>query len=332
MFFFVCLVKSDSSENKLTKKKFKITKYKTVNTIDKKLFTYICVNNCEKNKSDKYFFLKKLFLKKPIDGQLATKLTEEPKTKYLYYIFDNLSVASDQFEKLENFVNITLNTCQSDSFEIFLKISSPGGVAYQFEKAYSNLMRLKNKGFKLTALIDDVCASGGYMLACACDKIICSQYAKIGSIGVRADTTNCHRLLKDKLGIEYKTFKTGDYKDMIPFGEECTQEHIDRMTETMNETLQDFKNIVQTNRKLSDDQMKNILSAKVWTGNMAKENGLVDEIMMPATYIETFAEDNEIFVITPEDEKESYIKDLLNVTCGNLMNKVTSNCFTNVVL
>ena len=341
------MLKQDSSENKLTKKKFKITKYKTINTIDKMLFTHMCVDDCKKDenvkKVKKEFFLKKilkkLFVKKtPETLKLTTRtMVQETKVKYLYYTFDNLSTTGDQFEKLENFVNITLDTCKSDSFEILLKISSPGGAAYQFEKAYSNLIRLKDKNFKLTALVDDICASGGYMLACACDKIVCSQYAKIGSIGVRADTTNCHKLLKYKLGVDYRTFKTGDYKDMIPFGEECTQEHIDRMAEMMNETLKDFKTIVQTNRKLSDDHMITALSAKVWPGYVAVELGLVDEIIMPSTYIETLANDNDIFVITSENEKESYIKELMNMTfepiVKSLFNNIMhNNSFTDVSL
>lgn len=299
------------------------------------------MNDCKKTEDvSKEFFIKrlikKLFMKKSSES-LSQKNPQKdfqetlPKTKYLLYTFNNLSNSSffDEFEKLQNFVDITINTCDPKSFEILLKISSPGGVAYQFEKAYSSLMRLKNKGYKLTALIDDVCASGGYMLACACDKIIASQYAKVGSVGVRADTINCYTLLKDKLGVEYKTFKTGDYKDIIPFGDKCIDDDIHRMRELLHDTLLDFANIVKTQRNLSDDQMKTILLAKVWNGEVAKTHGLIDDIELPNSYIETLAASTsgEIFVITSDDKNESTLKDLLNMSYDNLI-KAFYNCLT----
>jgi len=348
VFIGMCMLKSTTKENKLTQKKFRVTKYKNINEIDKKIFTHVCVNNCKKkDDTPKEFFLKRLikriFTKKQPKSLLQESPQEtQPKTKYLLYTFNNLSNTSknDEFEKLQNFVDITINTCDPKLFEILLKISSPGGVAYQFEKAYLSVLRLKNKGYKLTALVDDVCASGGYMLACACNKIIASQYAKIGSVGVRADTINCHTLLKDKLGVDHRTFKTGDYKDIIPFGDKCDLEDITRMKELLNDTLLDFSNIVQAQRKLSDDQMKIVLSAKVWNGETAKKHGLVDDINLFDTYLEflTTSTFDEIFVVTSDDENESMIKDLLSMSCNKLIkifyNKLTlnSSSYNNVFL
>ncbi|MGX8895250.1 S49 family peptidase, partial [Enterobacter cloacae] len=58
------------------------------------------------------------------------------------------------------------------------------------------LTRLKEKGIKLTALVDKVAASGGYKMACVADKIVAAPFAIIGSIGVVAQIPNIHRLLK----------------------------------------------------------------------------------------------------------------------------------------
>jgi ATP-dependent protease ClpP protease subunit len=114
------------------------------------------------------------------------QITEESKdaTNYLCYKFDTLSGKKNQFELLEKFVDIVIRTCDPVNTKILLKISSPGGYVHEYQKGYEILRRLHNYKFDVTALIDDICASGGYMLACACDQIICTETATIGSIGV----------------------------------------------------------------------------------------------------------------------------------------------------
>lgn len=120
---------------------------------------------------------------------------------YLVYEFNNLdkmtnptsymeSDVIDEFDELEEFVNMVIKSFEKkyNQVGVLLKISSPGGSAFKFEHAYLNLLRLKDKGIELVGLVDKMAASGGYMLASACDKIICAKYATIGSIGVIAVT------------------------------------------------------------------------------------------------------------------------------------------------
>jgi ClpP class serine protease len=74
--------------------------------------------------------------------------------------------------------------------------------------------------------------------------------------------------------------------------------------------------------------MKVILTAKVWNGNLAKENGLIDDIEFLDSYLESLSAvpTNEIFVITSDNEKESLIKDLMNMRIDKLM-KIFYNSF-----
>ena len=270
---------------------------------------------------------------------------EKPKT-YLYYLFDNMNSTNsitdispiksknDQFVDLDIFVKTVLNTASSKNTIILLGISSPGGYAYKFELAYTRLMRLRAAGFKLIALIDDICASGGYMLAAACNQIICAEYASIGSIGVVTSIYNYHELIK-KIGVVEKTITSGPYKRPYPTGEPIEQNHIDMVKEGVQDTLEIFSNIVKTSRKFSDNEMKDILSAKVWYGRKALEMKLVDKIATSGEYIDSILKqnsENKIYVITRKSENEkSFIKTIVDstikymtISAGISLNKIIS--------
>ncbi|NHW59689.1 protease SohB, partial [Escherichia coli] len=83
--------------------------------------------------------------------------------------------------------------------------------------------RLKEKGIKLTAVVDKVAASGGYMMACVADKIVAAPFAIIGSIGVVAQIPNIHRLLK-KNDIDVELHTAGEYKRTLTLLGENTEE------------------------------------------------------------------------------------------------------------
>lgn len=248
---------------------------------------------------------------------------ENNKKKYLLYKFNNLS--DDDFEndialykkvnpfkRLNDFVNIVLEIYKPDDVEILLHISSPGGIAYLFEKSYLQLMRLNERGFRLTALVDDICASGGYMLASACHKIISSKYAQIGSVGVICTALNYHELAK-KIGIRPKVFKTGKYKESFPTSEDFTDEDMKRMDELLHETLNVFKKIVINGRKMNDVEIEEILSARVWNGEDAINKKLVDEITDPTDYINDLTITGDVYVVLHDIKKKSF-GDMFNIS------------------
>jgi serine protease SohB len=216
---------------------------------------------------------------------LKKSVSTENLKNYFVYKFDNLSKMtkeyykinkqSDEFDNLVKFVNLILRIGDNSKDEVIIIISSPGGYAFEFEEAYTQLSRLKKNGFKTVALIDKICASGGYMLACACDRIICSETSMIGSIGVIGQTLN-YKELADKLGVKFFRFTTGKYKGGFPNSTEYTEEDIELTKEEIDKTLEVFKSIVIKARE--GINIESILSAKVWYGVKALENKLVDEI------------------------------------------------------
>lgn len=280
---------------------------------------------------------------KKIDNKPVSKLDIKLDSKiYLHYSFDNMNNDDDSgantvlaninddsqnvFRDLEAFVNIILRTVDPKEVVILLKISSPGGYAYKFELAYTHLMRLRSAGFQLVALVDDMCASGGYMLASACNTIVCAEYANIGSIGVVASMYNYYELIK-KIGVVEKTLTTGAYKRPFPTGEPLEQQHTDRVNESIQEALEIFRDIVQKSRNLSDDEMKDVLSAKVWYGKRALEKKLVDRICSSSEYLdELIASKNQVFLVCrkPSKDKSSFVQSLLELSVPVFLSYVPS--------
>ncbi len=213
---------------------------------------------------------------------------------------------------------------KSSNIEILLKISSPGGSAHKFELAYSNLMRLKSKGFKVTALVDTMCASGGYMLACCCDKIVCSEYAQIGSVGVIIKINN-YAKLADKVGVEEKVFVTGTHKDLFPNGSPYTIEDEAKVRERLNDTFNAFKTIVIKHRKIEESDYDSIMNGKVFYAHMALKLNLIDEISYSKQYLDNLDKDD-IYIVTPIDSSygSSSVSSLLDLFMKIDFNKMSS--------
>ena len=80
--------------------------------------------------------------------------------------------------------------------------------------AAAEVMRLTGRKVKVTACVDQVAASGGYLMACAADRIVAAPFALVGSIGVVAQVPNLHRLLK-RNDIDYEEITAGEYKRSV---------------------------------------------------------------------------------------------------------------------
>jgi signal peptide peptidase SppA len=242
---------------------------------------------------------------------------------YLLYEFNNLdkiskpssyieSEETDEFDELEEFIQMVIKSFENnyEQVGVLLKISSPGGSAFKFEHAYQNLLRLKEKKIELIGLVDKMAASGGYMLASACDKIVCSKYSIIGSVGVIAQLYNWSELNK-KVGLEEKTWTTGSHKNPFPLGSNYTQEDNERMNEMIQETFEIFKGIVIKSRNFTTNQIEEILKAKTFPGFKALELNMVDEIMMSHDYIDLLEENHNVWYCYTEKNSKSLLNSLL---------------------
>lgn len=162
---------------------------------------------------------------------------------------------------------------------VALLINSPGGSPVQSHLIYQRIRQLAGeKNIPVLAVIEDVGASGGYMLACAGDEIICDRFSIVGSIGVVGGSFGFVKLL-DKLGVERRLYTAGDRKAMLdPFLPEKPDD-VKRIKAIQQDIHTHFIALVKQRRggKLRGAD-KTLFSGEFWTGSAALEHGLVDSI------------------------------------------------------
>lgn len=162
---------------------------------------------------------------------------------------------------------------------VALIINSPGGSPSQSHLIFRRIRQLADeKHIPVLAFVEDVGASGGYMLACAADEIICDEYSIVGSIGVVGGTFGFTGLM-DKLGIERRLYTSGDRKVMLdPFLPEKPDD-VKRIKAIQKDIHEHFIGLVKTRRggKLNGSD-KALFSGEFWTAEKAIELGLADRM------------------------------------------------------
>jgi serine protease SohB len=162
---------------------------------------------------------------------------------------------------------------------VALIINSPGGSPTQSHLIFRRIRQLAaEKKLPVLAFVEDVGASGGYMLACAADEIICDQFSIVGSIGVVGGSFGFPKLM-EKLGVERRLYTSGDRKVMLdPFQPE-KPEDVKRIKGIQKDIHEHFIALVEERRagKLKSDE-KTLFSGEFWTAPMAIEMGLADSI------------------------------------------------------
>merc|ERR1711871_850089 len=130
-------------------------------------------------------------------------------------------------------------------------LQSGGGTVTGYGLAAAQLERVKKAGMKLTIAVEQVAASGGYMMACTGDTIVASPFAVLGSIGVISDQPNVYERLKRE-GIEFSTVTAGKYKRTLTPTKKPTKEDFDKSKEDVEGILVLFKEYVKRNRPSLD--------------------------------------------------------------------------------
>ena len=162
---------------------------------------------------------------------------------------------------------------------VALLINSPGGSPTQSHLILRRIRALaEEKKIPVLAFIEDVGASGGYMLACGADEIICDQYSIVGSIGVVGGSFGFPKLM-EKLGIERRIYTSGERKVMLDPFEPEKPEDVKRIKAIQKEIHEHFIALVKERRgaKLKGPD-KTLFSGEFWTAQTAIDMGLADSI------------------------------------------------------
>jgi protease-4 len=193
----------------------------------------------------------------------------------------NGEIADDQSASADNIIEALDNAFENKhSVGVILRINSPGGSPVQAGQIYDEIKRLRKQypDKHLYAVVTDVCASGGYYVAAAADKIYADKASIVGSIGVRMDNFGFVDAMK-KFGIERRTLTAGKNKALLdPFGP-VNNEAKAQLQTMLDDIHQQFINAVKTGRgsRLKLDT-KDLFSGLIWTGEQAKTIGLIDDL------------------------------------------------------
>ncbi len=200
-----------------------------------------------------------------------------------------------------------------NSAGIILRINSPGGSPVQSGYIYDEMRRLRkeNPDTPLYAVVTDICASGGYYIASAADKIYADKASIVGSIGVRMDNFGFVDAM-NKLGVERRTLTAGKNKALLdPFLPENkkTKAHMQTM---LSEIHQQFIHSVKEGRgDRLDTSVEGLFSGLIWTGEAAVDIGLIDGLAS-ASYVarEVIGEETMVNYTVKEDLLERFAQRL----------------------
>jgi len=162
---------------------------------------------------------------------------------------------------------------------VALVINSPGGSPSQSHLIYRRIRQLADeKKIPVLAFVEDVGASGGYMLACAADEIICNEFSIVGSIGVVGASFGFNELMQ-KVGIERRLYTAGDQKAILdPFLPE-KPEDVKKLKAIQQDIHENFIALVKERRGSNlKGPDTNLFSGEFWTARKAIELGLADRI------------------------------------------------------
>src|SRR6201993_3787462 len=162
---------------------------------------------------------------------------------------------------------------------IALLINSPGGSPVQSRQIYLRIRQLSaDKKLPVLAFVEDVAASGGYMIACAADEIFCDPSSILGSIGVVGGSFGLQELIK-KIGVERRLYTAGEHKAMLdPFLPEDPDD-VRRLKAIQREIHAIFIALVKASRgtRLKGDE-KVLFTGEYWAGETSVSLGLADAV------------------------------------------------------
>ncbi|SHH07086.1 signal peptide peptidase A. Serine peptidase. MEROPS family S49 [Thermosyntropha lipolytica DSM 11003] len=160
---------------------------------------------------------------------------------------------------------------------VVIRINSPGGTAAASQEIAEELDKLRKEGKPVVTSMGDMCASGGYWLACSTDYIMANGGTLTGSIGVIMQIANLEELYR-KLGIEMETIKSGKHKDIGSSSRALTEEERKLLQDLIDDSYNQFLEQVKKGRKgkISEEELLKIADGRIFSGRQALELGLVD--------------------------------------------------------
>lgn len=160
---------------------------------------------------------------------------------------------------------------------VVFRIDSRGGSSLASDIIWREAKLLAEKK-PLIVSMSDVAASGGYYIATPARKIFAEPTTITGSIGVFGLVPNAEKLLKDKIGLDFEYVGTGKHADIGRMDRAMTADEREYIQSIINKIYNTFLTRVAQGRNMTKERVDEVAQGRVWTGIMAKEVGLVDEL------------------------------------------------------
>jgi serine protease SohB len=195
--------------------------------------------------------------------------------KRVYVLSFKGDMRASAVKRLGSEIDAVLIAARPGTDEAVIRIESPGGTVTGYGLAAAEILRLRERKIKVTASVDQVAASGGYMMACAADRIVAAPFAVVGSIGVVAPVPNLHRLLQ-KNEIDFEEMTAGEFKRTVSVLGEITPAGREHFRGKLDATHAAFKVHVAECRPNVD--IARVANGDYWLAREALPLGLVDEL------------------------------------------------------
>lgn len=203
---------------------------------------------------------------------------------------------------------------------VLLSVNSPGGGVIESAEIHEKLVQIKEeKQIPIYVSMGSMAASGGYYIAAPADKIFAQRETITGSIGVIMQSLNYSKLA-EKVGIEYETIKSGEHKDMFGGTRPSTPDELAMLQEMIDESYEQFVDIIEDGRNMSEADVKKVADGRVLGGTQAVKAGLVDaigneKVALATLRAEQGLEEAELFEYAAESDNWA---SLLGVKIGSM--------------
>jgi len=207
---------------------------------------------------------------------------------------------------------------------LVLRIDSPGGTVVAAQEIYEEIQKLRENKVVLASM-GNVAASGGYYVASATEEIVANPGTLTGSIGVISEYPNIEQLMK-KVGLRSEVMKSGRFKDLGNPTREMTEEERQLLQNLIDNIHMQFIRDVALGRGRTVEEIKPLADGRVFTGEQAKENGLVDRLGNFQDALDRAAElagiEGKPVIIYPEKKRKKiweYLVQGLAEVAGNVL-------------
>ncbi len=213
---------------------------------------------------------------------------------------------------------------------IILRINSPGGSPVQAGMINDEIKRQKilHPKIPVYAVVEDICASGGYYIAAATDKIYVDKASIVGSIGVLMDGYGFTEVMK-KVGVERRLMTAGENKAMLDPFSPLNPKHEALAQNMLNEIHEQFKTVVRDGRGSRLKENSETFSGLFWSGEQSIKIGLADAIGSADYVAREVIKQEEIVDFTYQDDFASRIAKRIGATTSEALGEVLSKQLIN---